>query len=156
MKIFQIKQRQNLKISLSEAWDFFSNPRNLMKITPPELKMRTISEVPEKMYRGEIITYTIKPLLGLPMTWVSEITHVRDMSEFIDEQRFGPYAFWHHLHTLIEVNGGIQVGDLVHYGLPFGPFSSMVNDLLVKKQLDKIFNHRSCVLRDKFGEISEK
>lgn len=126
-----------------------------MDITPPKLQMTTTSHIPEKMYRGEIITYTIKPILGVPMNWVTEITHVKEGYEFIDEQRFGPYKFWHHLHTFKEVVGGVEISDLVHYGLPFGPFSSMINEMMIKSQLEKIFNFRSTILREKFGEIDE-
>jgi ligand-binding SRPBCC domain-containing protein len=153
MKIFNLKKKQNLPISIIEAWEYFSNPCNLMDITPPQLQMKTSSEIPDKMHRGEIITYVIKPLLGVSVNWVTEITHVKEGEEFIDEQRFGPYKFWHHFHTFKEIKGGVEVGDLVHYGLPFGPLSSMVNGLFIQSQLDKIFIYREQVLNKKFGVL---
>lgn len=153
MKIFQLQKKQYLKMRVDEAWDYFSNPRNLIQITPPKLQMKTTSEIPQKMYQGEIITYTIRPLLGIPMNWVTEITHVKEGYEFIDEQRFGPYKFWHHLHTFKEVTGGVEIGDLVHYGLPFGPLSTMMNSLSIASQLEKIFGFRSQILAERFGEI---
>jgi ligand-binding SRPBCC domain-containing protein len=151
MKVFQLKKKQKVPISIKEAWEYFSNPRNLIDITPPELQMKTSSEIPDKMYRGEIITYVIKPLLGISMNWVTEITHVIEGEEFIDEQRFGPYKFWHHLHTFKEIKGGVEVGDLFHYGLPFGPFSSIVNAMFIQSQLNTIFSFREKVLEKKFG-----
>ncbi len=153
MKIFQLKKKQALKMDLNLAWSYFSNPANLMKITPSNLQMTITSEIPPKMYRGAIITYTIKPILGIPINWITEITHVKEQQEFIDEQRFGPYKFWHHRHTFKEVKKGVEIGDLVHYGLPFGPLSSMMNSLSIRSQLEKIFGFRRKILADQFGEI---
>ncbi len=90
MKIFQHKTSQKLNISKNDAWEFFSNPANLSKITPSWLDFKVTSSVPEKMYAGLIITYIVRPLLNIPQTWVTEITHVNRPDYFADEQRFGP------------------------------------------------------------------
>lgn len=140
-------------MDLNLAWSYFSNPSNLMAITPSNLQMTIISEIPSQMYRGAIITYTMKPILGIPINWITEITHVKEQQEFIDEQRFGPYNFWHHRHTFKQVEGGVEIADLVHYGLPFGPFSSMINSLSIRSQLEKIFDFRSQILAKQLGEI---
>lgn len=154
MIIFKLEKQQRIPIDLKKAWAYFSSPRNLIELTPPNLSMTVTSDVPEVMYPGAIITYTIKPLWGIQMTWVTEITHCDEGRSFVDEQRFGPYRFWHHRHTFKEVNGGVEIGDVVHYGLPFGPLSSWVNAYYIQDQLDQIFNFRATVLHQKFGTLS--
>ncbi|MBZ0165718.1 MAG: SRPBCC family protein [Candidatus Omnitrophica bacterium] len=154
MKIFHLQKTQFLPISLDEAWDYFSNPLNLMEITPPDLRMTPTSEIPAKMFRGEIITYTLTPMWGLTLTWVTEITHVKERREFIDEQRFGPYKFWHHRHTFKEIENGVEVHDVVHYALPLGVFAIWLDAWWIKAQLEKIFSYRRQVLEDKFGKMN--
>ena len=152
MKIFQIKSKQTLNITLEESWDFFSNPRNLPKITPPWLKLKVTSNVPEKMYAGMIITYKVYPFLGIPSNWVTEITQVKEKNFFIDEQRFGPYKFWHHQHQFRESDKGIEMEDIVTYALPFDPLSRSVNNLLVGKKVKEIFDYREKVLSKLFPD----
>ena len=152
MKIFQIKSKQTLNITLEESWDFFSNPRNLPKITPPWLKLKVTSTVPEKMYAGMIITYKVYPFLGIPSNWVTEITQVKEKNFFIDEQRFGPYKFWHHQHHFRESDKGIEMEDIVTYALPFDPLSRSVNNLLVGKKVKEIFDYREKVLSKLFPD----
>jgi ligand-binding SRPBCC domain-containing protein len=100
MSYFQVKRVQALPITLTEAWDFFSWPANLDEITPPGINMAMLNEPGEKIFAGQIITYRIKPFLGIPIFWMTEITHIKDRHYFVDEQRFGPFAIWHHLHSL--------------------------------------------------------
>ena len=146
MKIFQVKSKQTLPMTLGESWDFFSDPRNLSKITPPWLNLKITSDLPDKMYEGMIITYKVYPFLGIPSNWVTEITQVKDKTFFIDEQRFGPYKFWHHQHHFKEVDEGIEMIDIVNYALPFDPFSRPLNSLVVEKKVEEIFNYREEVL----------
>jgi len=119
VQLFQIKQVQVLPIALAEAWTFFCDPRNLGAITPDWLCFDIRSEVPPCMYPGLIIEYRIKALAGLPMSWVTEITHVVAPNYFVDEQRFGPYRFWHQQHHFREVNEGVEMIDIVHYAMPY-------------------------------------
>lgn len=153
MKIYSLKRSIKLKMTLEESWDFFSNPNNLTLITPPSLNLNITSKLKDKMYPGMIITYTVAPILNIPMTWVTEITHVDEPRFFIDEQRFGPYKFWHHQHRFEEIEGGVEATDLVNYALPFDPLSRMANSLIVKKQLKEIFDFRSDYLEKRFGTI---
>ncbi len=104
-----------------------------------------------KMYPGQIITYTVKPLLGIPLTWVTEITQVEKNKHFIDEQRVGPYAMWHHSHFFEEVDGGTMCTDEVYYRLPLGFLGDMMHGIVVKPQLDKIFQYREEKLKELFG-----
>ncbi|MEM7007555.1 MAG: SRPBCC family protein [Thermodesulfobacteriota bacterium] len=138
-------------MDIKEAWEFFSNPNNLPLITPPSLNLKITSELPDKMYTGMIITYTVAPVMNIPMTWVTEITHVDEPHFFIDEQRFGPYKFWHHQHKFTQIEGGVEATDLVNYALPIDPLSRMANELMVKSQLNEIFDFRSEYLSDRFG-----
>ncbi len=135
------------------AWDFFSSPKNLQKITPDHLGFKIISNHHgDKMYAGQIIEYKVKPLLGIPLYWMTEITHVEERKYFIDEQRFGPYSLWHHQHHFIEKNGGVEMTDIVHYKLPLGFLGDIAHGLFVKKQLKKIFDHRYQVVETLFNK----
>ncbi len=146
MKIFTLKANQIISIGIDEAWNFFSNPNNLPKITPPWLNLKVTSDLPDKMHEGMIITYKVYPLLGIPSNWVTEITTVKEKNFFIDEQRFGPYKFWHHQHHFKENNNVIEMTDIVSYALPFDPLSRPINSLLIEKKVKEIFEFRKNVL----------
>ncbi|MFL5539907.1 MAG: SRPBCC family protein [Longimicrobiaceae bacterium] len=149
MKLHLLEALQNLPISIGEAWDFFSDAHNLARITPPSLGFEVTSAPAERMYAGMIITYRIRPLFGVPVTWVTEITHVDEPRLFVDEQRFGPYRFWHHQHLFREIEGGVEMRDRVHYALPAG--AGAARRLLVAPRLREIFDHRREVLERTFG-----
>ncbi|MFL5383338.1 MAG: SRPBCC family protein [Longimicrobiaceae bacterium] len=149
MKLHLLEALQNLPISIGEAWAFFSDAHNLARITPPSLGFEVTSAPAERMYAGMIITYRIRPLLGVPVTWVTEITHVDEPRLFVDEQRFGPYRFWHHQHLFREVEGGVEMRDRVHYALP--PGGGAARRLLVAPRLREIFSYRREVLERTFG-----
>src|SRR5262245_51949451 len=131
MKTYTLQARQALPISLTTAWDFFSNPRRLVDITPPWLNFRVTSPLPEKMYPGMIITYQIRPFANVAVNWLTEITHMQEPFLFVDEQRAGPYRFWHHQHQFREIAGGMEIIDLVHYAMPFSVFGRMLHGLAV-------------------------
>ncbi len=152
MKVYQIKTSQVLPISLSTAWEFFSDPRNLSKITPEWLDFEILTELPRKMYAGMIIVYKIRPILNLPTRWVTEITHVNEPFYFVDEQRFGPYRMWHHEHIFKEIqNNSVQIQDIVSYTMPFGFLGEIVNNLFIKNRVLKIFEYRKEILKKTFG-----
>lgn len=154
MKIFELEKTQQLPIGIGEAWEFLSSPSNLAKITPAYMGFEIISGFKgEKMFAGQVISYFVKPVAGIPIKWVTEITHVSEPNYFVDEQRFGPYCFWHHKHFLKEIPGGVEMRDLIHYALPLGPLGNIANNLFVKKQLEDIFNYRKMVLEEMFGKI---
>ncbi|MBK8566392.1 MAG: SRPBCC family protein [Saprospiraceae bacterium] len=142
---------QFLPISLDKAWDFFSNPSNLNKITPKEMNLIPTSALPEKSYPGMFITYKVKPLLGIPMLWVTEITHLRDKEFFVDEQRIGPYRIWHHQHHFKSVIGGVEMTDIVDYRVPGGPIGVLLEKLFIGSKVRSIFAYRTKVLVEMFG-----
>lgn len=153
MKIYSLHKIQTLPISLDEAWDFFSNPKNLNEITPPSMKFITLSGDERKMFPGQIIEYTVTPFMGIKMKWVTEITHVIPKDYFVDEQRFGPYALWHHKHFFKEVTGGVEIEDIVHYKLPMGILGQMVQPFIVRPKLEEIFEYRKERLIELFGKL---
>jgi len=146
-----LHSKQNLPLTLDEVWDFMSNPKNLAVITPPTMGFVTTSGADRKMYAGQVITYTITPLLGIKMNWATEITHVKDHAFFVDEQRYGPYDFWHHKHFFKEIPGGVEMEDLLHYKLPLGFIGRMVHPFLVKPKIEEIFAYREKKLIELFG-----
>ncbi len=153
MAFYSITTVQQLPISLAAAWDFFSKPENLKKITPEYMGFEiTSSDVRQEMYAGQIITYKVKPVLNIPMPWMTEISHVSYQEYFVDEQRFGPYALWHHKHFFKEIEGGVEMVDKVDYKLPFGFLGVIAHRLFVKKKLQSIFDYRKQVLETMFGE----
>ena len=142
-KVYSLKTIQTIPVSLDTAWDFFSSPANLKDITPANMGFNIISQHHgEKMYAGQIIEYKVKPVLGIPIYWMTEITHVEDKKYFVDEQRFGPYSLWHHQHHFKAVNGGVEMTDIVHYKLPFWFLGDIANSLFVARQLKEIFDYR--------------
>jgi ligand-binding SRPBCC domain-containing protein len=152
MGVFVLKRVQNLPLSLEQAWDFFATPANLKEITPAYMGFEMLSDSGSgNMYPGQIISYYIKPFPGMRFFWLTEITHVKDQHFFVDEQRSGPYAFWHHTHFFKEIKGGIEMTDLVHYQLPFGFLGKLVHELVVKRRLKEIFDFRAEVLVSRFG-----
>ena len=151
MAIHRLAARQVVPISLDEAWTFFSNPRNLPRITPPWLALELTSDPPAAMYPGLIITYNVRPFAGVPLAWATEITHVEERVRFIDDQRLGPYSLWRHQHDFREVAGGVEVRDEVRYALPFGPLGDAVVWLAVRRRVRAIFEYRREVLREQFG-----
>lgn len=150
MKPFMLERSQTLPITQEQAWDFFSNPDNLVKITPPDMDFKITSPTRNDTYAGQIITYSVRPLLGVAVSWTTEITHVEKPHFFVDEQRFGPYRFWHHQHRFREVAGGVEMQDLVHYLLHHDQLASLINRLIVAPRLRKIFDFRSKILKEIF------
>ena len=153
MAAHSLKTVQKLPISLEAAWDFFSNPANLQAITPEKMGFQIVSKHHgTKMYAGQIIEYTVKPVMNIPMYWMTEITQVKDNSYFIDEQRFGPYSLWHHQHHFKAIEGGVEMTDIIHYKNPLGFIGRIFNSIFVEKQLTEIFDYRYKKVEELFGK----
>jgi ligand-binding SRPBCC domain-containing protein len=152
MKLHVLEQEQTLPISLDEAWDFFSSPANLDAITPADLGFHITSPLAGRMFDGQIITYRVRIAPLVHVTWVTEIKCVEEGRAFVDEQRFGPYKFWHHRHEFVAVPGGVLMRDKVHYALPLGPFGEIAHALFVRRKLEWIFGFRRQLLARRFGE----
>jgi ligand-binding SRPBCC domain-containing protein len=152
-KVYSFKTVQVIPAPIDEVWKFFSVPDNLRDITPSHLNFVILSKQHgDKAYPGQIIEYKVSPLFGIPMYWMTEITHVQEKVLFVDEQRYGPYNLWHHQHHFKEVAGGVEMTDIVHYKIPFWFLGDIANTLFIRKQLEKIFDHRFKVVEAKFGK----
>ena len=145
----QIVQKQILKSDLKTVWNFISSPNNLEKITPDDMSFKITSKnINDSMYPGMIITYKVTPLLKIPLTWVTEITHVKENNFFVDEQKIGPYSLWYHYHGIEEVENGVKLIDKVSYQTPFGIFGKIAHLIFIRNTLERIFNHRNIAFRE--------
>ena len=151
-KVYSLQTVQRIPVGIDKAWDFFSSPANLQTITPSSLGFKIISKFHgNRMYPGQIIEYKVSPVLGIPLYWMTEIKHVEDQKFFVDEQRFGPYALWHHQHHFKSIPGGVEMTDIVHYKIPFWVLGDIAHALFVRKQLKKIFDYRFEQVEKIFG-----
>jgi ligand-binding SRPBCC domain-containing protein len=151
--MYTLHTKQNLPITLEQAWNFLSDPKNLKTITPSYMGFHILSGADRPMYPGQIIQYIVTPVLGIKTKWVTEITHVVDKKFFVDEQRFGPYALWHHKHFIKEIPGGVEMEDIIDYKVPFGILGQMVHPIIVKPKLEEIFAYRQKKLIQLFGDF---
>ena len=152
MATSSLKTVQKIPTDLENAWSFFSDATNLQAITPANLGFTILSDLDNKiMYPGQIIEYIVKPFLGIPLYWMTEITYVQNQLYFIDEQRFGPYQFWQHQHHFRVIEGGVEMTDIVHYRSLPGFLGTIANRFFVARQLRKIFEFRFRKIEDLFG-----
>lgn len=155
-KVYSLKSTQQMPVEMDVAWDFFSSPKNLAAITPKNMAFTIISKHHgERLYAGQIIEYTIKPLLGISFYWMTEITHVEPNKFFADEQRFGPFSLWHHQHYFTAIAGGVEMTDIVHYKLPFWFLGDIAKMLFVGKQLQQLFDYRFKRIEEIFGVMKK-
>jgi ligand-binding SRPBCC domain-containing protein len=152
MAVYSLKSVQRIPVPIAELWDFFSNPANLPVLTPSSLNFRVISRHHgDKIYQGQVIEYKVSPLLGIPVYWMTEITHVDHLKYFVDEQRYGPYSMWHHQHHFKSIEGGVEMTDIVHYKNPLWVLGDIANVIIVKNKLRDIFRFRHEAIVDRFG-----
>lgn len=156
MKVYRLEKECVLPGELKEVWDFFSTPLNLNAITPDDLQFEILTDLEgQKMYPGMIIQYKVKPFLGIPLSWVTEISHCEEPHRFVDEQRFGPYAFWHHKHIFEPLEGGqVKMIDIVDYAIGWGFLGRIANAVFVGKKVKEIFDHRNEVVTKYFSDKS--
>ncbi len=151
MAFYQFKRAQILNTSIGELWDFIASPQNLKKITPEYMGFDIQSkDLPDKIYEGMIISYIVKPLFGIKTNWITEITHVRENEYFVDEQRVGPYAFWHHQHIVQQQGDKVLMKDIVSYQPPLALLGSIANKLIIQNKLNEIFEYRTKILEKIF------
>lgn len=155
MKIYTFRRKQHIPISLDEAWRFLSSPKNLKELTPDYMGFDIISGADRPMFAGQIIQYSVTPILGVKTKWVSEITQVEHKKYFVDIQLYGPYALWHHKHFLKQIDGGVEFEDIIDYKVPLGILGRLVHPFLVKPKLEEIFAYRQQKLIELFGEFKK-
>ena len=153
MKIYNFKASQFLPTDINSAWDFFSSAKNLALITPPELDFKILTDLDGKdIYEGMLIEYTVKPLLGIPLHWQTEIGKINKPVMFMDKQLKGPYKIWEHTHHFTKKENGVLMEDEVKYQLPFGIIGQLTHSLIVKKKIERIFEYRKMILETIFTE----
>lgn len=153
MTTYTLERITTLSARVNEAWDFFSNPENLVIITPPDMKFKVMTKnLPEEIYAGLLIKYTVRPLFGIPVNWLTEIKDVVSPHYFADEQKKGPYALWHHEHSFKEEGNKTIMEDKVTYALPYGAIGQLFHLLIVKKKLDAIFKYRALAIKAIFPD----
>ncbi len=151
-----LRYSQKLPLSLEECWKFFSCPKNLKIITPEHLGFEILNDQEiDTIYPGRIIHYKIKPILNIPVEWVTEITHIQKPDYFIDEQRIGPYKLWHHEHHFEAIPNGVLMRDVVYYQLFSRFIGRALNSLWVKKEVEAIFAYRKDKLEKLFGSFPQ-
>jgi ligand-binding SRPBCC domain-containing protein len=144
---------QKIPITLQQAWDFYSDHANLHALTPPQMKFQVISQHhDEKLYPGQIMEYKVSPIPGIPLYWMTEITHVAAPEYFVDEQRRGPYSFWQHQHHFKAIEGGVEMTDIVHYRNPLWLLGELAHVLFIKRKLLSIFEYRFHKVEELFGK----
>jgi ligand-binding SRPBCC domain-containing protein len=151
MKIYQLYRQQTLTMTVQEAWSFFSSPYHLNDITPDFFHVTITSKVPEKIYAGLMISYQMKAVFGIPMSWLSEVSHCAEPKRFVYEQRIGPFKFWSHEVCLTEQQNGILLEDIMFYAMPLGWLGRLINRALIADKLERIFDTRHAYLQNKFG-----
>jgi ligand-binding SRPBCC domain-containing protein len=158
MSLHTLSRVQTLPITIQEAWAFFSSPLNLSLITPPEMKFHVLSKFKpgDQIFKDMLIDYRVSPLFGIPMSWQTKITEVNAPHYFVDEQLKGPYAYWHHEHHFREVKGGTEMTDLVQWRVPLGWAGDVVNELLVRKRVQAIFDFREKKLTELYGSKEQR
>lgn len=153
LMIYQLQRTQQLYCAMEMAWDFFSSPTNLSRITPEGIKFKMLSQLPDgHIFKGMVIDYTVSPMLGIPLNWRTEITQVNEHQSFTDTQRKGPYKLWHHLHEFIPNEHGVLMKDTVNYALPFSVVGRIAHKLFIRKKLDQIFDYRQRVCEVYFNK----
>jgi len=153
MKVYKKEWTQFIPRPLDEVWEFFSRPENLNKVTPKEMNFEILTDIANKpMYEGMIISYKVTPVFGIRLRWTTEIQRIKEGQYFVDEQRFGPYAMWHHEHHFRAVDGGTYMTDLLHYAIPFGPIGQLANFIMVDKKVEEIFKFRVEAVENLFGK----
>ena len=150
--LHKLTTRQTVQATIEEVWQFFSQASNLNLLTPPSLHFQILTETESPIHNGQIIHYRIRILPLLRVNWVTEIKHVVPLAGFVDEQRFGPYKFWHHQHQFVPTAAGVEIIDRVHYALGFSVFGAALHRLWIKPQLEEIFNYRKMAISSLFTE----
>lgn len=154
MSTHVLKRTQRIPIGIADAWAFFSDARNLAKLTPPEFGFELLTPQPDRLHPGLIIRHRMRPLFGVPVIWISEITIVDEPHLFTDEQKSGPFRSWQHEHRFIEISGGTEVVDTVAYALPFGPLGGAAHALFARRMLERYFDYRRRAVENLFGSMA--
>jgi ligand-binding SRPBCC domain-containing protein len=147
---YRLLHEQLVRRPLEEVFEFFARAENLETLTPEWLNFKIDTIKPEPVQKGTLINYKLR-VRGLPLRWTSEIQEWNPPTSFVDLQTRGPYKLWHHTHRFIAEGNNTRIIDEVLYALPFGPLGRIAHALMVKSDVEKIFNYRELKIRELFG-----
>jgi hypothetical protein len=150
MKVYDLQREQDVARPVEEVFAFFERPENLARITPPSMGFEILTPPPITMQSGALLDYTVK-VFGVRNRWTTLITDHDPPHSFTDVQLKGPYSFWHHTHRFESIEGGTRLVDEVRYILPLGFLGRVAHSLLVKRQLETIFDYRGRIIEERFG-----
>ncbi|MDO9161265.1 MAG: SRPBCC family protein [Methylococcaceae bacterium] len=153
MKIYQLYRQQQLNVTSARAWEFLSSPYHLNAVTPDFFNVEITSPVPESIYAGLMISYRMKAVFGIPMAWLSEVSHCQVPQRFIYQQRVGPFKFLSHEVRLTDTESGVVLEDILFYAMPLGWFGQLTHALLIGDKLKRIFDVRRDYLQAKWGNL---
>ena len=152
--MYQVKRVQRIPITIENAWDFFSKPDNLAKITPPYMNFSILARSDAgEMYPGMIISYRVSPLFNISIKWATELTQVKEYKYFIDNQIKGPYRIWHHEHHFKKIDGGVEMRDVLFYDVAYNFLGKLLHKLFIRKRVEEIFNYREDKIKELFGSF---
>lgn len=137
---------------LEACWNFFSRPENLEALTPSDVDFEFLTPLAGiEMYPGMAIQYRVRPFPGFTTDWITEITQIKHLSYFVDDQRVGPFALWHHQHHFKAIDSdNTEVKDILHYQVPLGPLGTIADKLFVHRQVQQIFAFREQAINQLF------
>lgn len=147
---FVLTRSQWVPGELAAVAAFFAEPRNLQRITPGWLGFRLTHMEPDEVRRGTLITYRMA-WMGIPYRWRTLIEQWEPGRSFVDLQVNGPYILWRHTHTFEAEGGGVRLSDEVRYRVPFGPIGVILHRLMIRRQVEGIFDYRVARIREIFG-----
>ena len=150
---YRLERRQLLPVPPEEAFGFFADAFNLEAITPPWLHFRVVTAAPIAMRAGTLIEYELR-LHGVPIRWLTRIDVWRPGRRFEDRQLRGPYGYWHHTHVFTPHEAGTAMCDTVRYAMPFGPLGRLIRALVVRGDLERIFDFRRDAVAVRFGRVA--
>ena len=148
--IRRLRRVQLVRGPIDAVWDYFATPANLDALTPPELQFHIVSDLPPKMFAGQLIEYRVKFAPLAWAKWLTEIRHVREREYFADDQRIGPYNLWYHEHHFEPAAGGVKMTDVVTYSVGYGWLGWLVERFWVRQKLNAIFDYRARKIDDVF------
>jgi ligand-binding SRPBCC domain-containing protein len=150
LAVHRLDRRQRLDRPIDEVFAFFAQAHNLERITPSWLRFEVRGTEPGEMGEGTLIHYRLR-LHGVPLRWTSRIESWDPGRGFVDRQVRGPYRVWHHRHSFAREGDATVVGDEVHYALPLARAGELAHRLFVRRDLERIFDHRQAAVRELLG-----
>lgn len=150
MRVHRLDREQLIQRPLDEVFEFLSRARNLEALTPAWLRFEVLTPEPIQMRIGTRINYRLH-FRGIPLRWITQIEAWQHQRTFVDRMLSGPYSLWHHRHDFEARDGGTLVADHVHYAVPLGPLGELAHELIVKRDLEKIFRFREEAVRSRLG-----